>query len=171
MAVGRKVGLFSSTRLPAYAPGDEMPGMAWLVWHVLTARDRLREYRRARRFASNGGLVVCDRFPMAEIRFMDGSRTAGRRLGPGAGALKRRLVDLERRCYAQILEPEVVLVLRVDPAVAVARRPEDDPVFVRTRNEEIWSGDWSRRRATVLDASRPQDEVLSEALRVAWAGL
>jgi thymidylate kinase len=78
---------------------------------------------------------------------------------------------MERRCYAQILEPDVVMVLRVDPAVAVARRPEDDPVFVRTRNEEIWSGDWTRGRVTVLDASRPQDEVLAEALRVAWAGL
>jgi thymidylate kinase len=171
MAVGRKAGLFSTTRLPAYAPGDEMPGMAWLVWHVLTARDRLREYRRARRFASNGGLVVCDRFPLPEVRLMDGSRTAGRRVRPGAGALERRLVEMERRCYAQILEPDVVMVLRVDPAVAVARRPEDDPVFVRTRNEEIWSGDWTRGRVTVLDASRPQDEVLAEALRVAWAGL
>ena len=171
MIVGRKFGLFSSTRLPAYASGDVIPGRAWLVWHVLTARDRHREYRRARRFASNGGLVISDRWPLPQIRFMDGSRTVGRHPRPGARILERRLVELERRYYARILQPDVLLVLRVDPEVAVARRQDEEPTFVRTRNQEIWTGDWSGTCAAVLDAGRAQDEVLAEALRLAWSRL
>jgi thymidylate kinase len=171
MIVGRRFGLFSTTRLPAYASGDDIPGRAWLVWHVLTARDRHREYLRARRFASNGGLVISDRYPLPQIRCMDGSRTVGRHHPPGARLLDRRLVDLEQRYYARILEPDVLLVLRVDPEVAVARRRDEDPTFVRTRNEEIWSGDWSCTSAAVLDAGKPQDVVLAEALRLAWSRL
>ena len=34
-----------------------------VVWDVCTARDRYLTYRRARRFANSGGLVVSDRYP------------------------------------------------------------------------------------------------------------
>ncbi len=59
---------------------------ARLGWEVLTARDRFRTYRRARRLASNGSIVLCDRYPLPQVSLMDGAVTARmkrpRPLGP-----------------------------------------------------------------------------------------
>ena len=71
MVLGRRAGRFSSTRIPAHAmpvDAERFPGYAWLLWHVLTARDRYREYAGARRSATNGTLVVCDRYPLPQLR-------------------------------------------------------------------------------------------------------
>ncbi|HSK96283.1 MAG TPA: hypothetical protein VK891_06675, partial [Euzebyales bacterium] len=55
----RALGFLSSTRAPAWHDFDgRFPGLPFLVWHLLTARDRLLEYRRARRSAARGGIAV-----------------------------------------------------------------------------------------------------------------
>ena len=75
----------------------EQAGFGLLLWHTVTARDRYRAYRRARRLAARGVLVVCDRFPLSDNESMDGRR-AGRLVrlwvSAGAGAGK------DERCYA-----------------------------------------------------------------------
>ena len=38
--------------------------------------DRLREYRKARRVADAGGIVVSDRWPLPQIRLMDEADTS-----------------------------------------------------------------------------------------------
>jgi hypothetical protein len=50
--------------------------VARLAWVVLTARDRHRMYQRGRRWASNGTIVVCDRYPLPQVKLMDGAVTA-----------------------------------------------------------------------------------------------
>ena len=59
------------------------PSTAWLLWHVCTARDRRRAYVRARRVAAEGGVVVCDRFPLAQLRSMDGPARSPSATCPG----------------------------------------------------------------------------------------
>ena len=46
---------------------------------VATARDRFRTYRSARRDAGNGGLVICDRFPLPQLSLMDAPLSSGTR--------------------------------------------------------------------------------------------
>jgi thymidylate kinase len=175
MWLGRGLGLFASTRVPAHDTRtddpDTFPGYAWLLWHLCTARDRYREYVRARRIATNGGLVICDRFPLPQLRFMDGARTTWLDGAPGLPRLARRLVARERRYYERILAPDVLLVLRVDPDVAVERRTDEDEAFVRPRNEEVWRTDWSGTSGHVVDATRSQDRVLAELRSVVWSRL
>jgi thymidylate kinase len=102
---------------------------------------------------------------------MDGSRTGWvplERLSP----IARRLVEAERACYAAMTDPDLLLVLRVDPDIAVARKQGVDPAeFVRPRSAEIFAADWSGTPAVVLDASRPADEVLAEARVAVWSAL
>jgi thymidylate kinase len=144
---------------------------ARLAWEVLTARDRYRAYRRARRAASNGAIVVCDRFPLPQVRQMDGAVSAGMRDAARHGRLVRFLAEREQRAYARISLPDVLVVLRVDPEVAVARRrgaPED---LLRRRSEEIKDIDWSATPAIVIDAGLPKDEVLSRVRAEVWARL
>ena len=165
----RLLGAFSTTRLPADATvGARCPGLAWLVWHALNARDRRREYTRARRFATEGGIAVCDRYPMARLSLMDGSRVRHLADLDDLGPIARRLARYESGCYDEILAPDLLLVLSVDPEVAVARRPEQDASFVRDRNKEIRSIDWTELEATVVDASHPLDQVLAEVCASVW---
>lgn len=145
---------------------------ARLLGQVTVARDRYLVYRRARRFASGGGIVISDRFPLPEIELMDGP-LAGRILhAPGGNSLVKYLARLERDYYARILEPDILIVLRVDPDVAVERkRGVDDEDVVRSRCEEIWRLDWDRLAAVVVDAGRSKDDVLAEIKSAVWSRL
>lgn len=143
-----------------------------LVWELLTARDRYRSYVKARRFAARGGIVVCDRFPVPQIKLMDGAVTARLLLDSSRSRLVRRLATLEQRYYARIRDPDVLIVLRVEPDLAVERKRHEEPEsFVRPRSEEVWGIDWRGTPAVVLDAGRPKDEVLAEIRSLVWERL
>ena len=175
MAVCRKLfGWFPHTRRPAHElveDGAEFPGYAWLVWHVLSARDRARAYVVARRRATNGELVICDRYPVRSIGSMEGARAAWLEDRPDLGRIVRWLVRRERRYRSLIADPDILLVLRLEPELAVARKPDEDPTFVRARSEEVWRAEWDGTGAVVIDAGRSRGEV-QRALRIAvWERL
>jgi thymidylate kinase len=137
------------------------------LWYVCVARDRYRAYTRARRFATNGGIVICDRFPLEQVRLMDGPR-----IKPGKNSrIVTFLGRLERNYYLPMTPPEVLIVLKVDPDIAVRRKTEEDPVSVRRRSMEIWQSDWQETQAHVIDASRSPKEVLSELKSLIWSEL
>jgi hypothetical protein len=172
MYLARKAGLLPSTTAmvdPRTASGDEFPGTAWVVWHTLTARDRLRAYRKARRHADHGGIVVSDRWPLPQIRLMDGSRVSWilDRVEDPPG-LAARLARRERRIYASIAPPDVLVVLRLDPEIAVRRRSDEDSAYVRARNTEVFGIDWSDTGAVVIDAGQPREVVLAAIQRAVW---
>ncbi len=173
MRGGRLVGLFRSTRATPAATGEgaDYPGNAWALWHLLNARDRAATYGEARRFATGGGIAVCDRYPMAEIA-MDGARLSSVSTMPGAGRFARWAGEQEAACYRSIVEPDLLLVLRVDPAVAVARRPEQDSEFVRERNQQVFDADWGASpRRLVIDAGQPIEVVLATVRNAVWSVL
>jgi thymidylate kinase len=145
---------------------------ARLAWEVLTARDRYRTYRRARRLASNGAVVLCDRYPLPEISLMDGAVTARMKDPARWGRWARSLAKLERHYYDRISRPDILFVLRLDPDVAVERKRGVEPESsVRPRSEEIWRMDWRGTPATVIDAASPKDRVLSEIRSGIWSRL
>jgi hypothetical protein len=95
------------------------------------------------------------------------------RLRPDADAsrLDRRLASRERRYYRALTSPDVLVVLCVDPEIAVARKPDELPEFVRGRWREIWEIDWPAVPAHVVDAGRSMPEVLSEVKALVWSQL
>jgi thymidylate kinase len=174
VVVARRTGLVRSW-LPNYPSADEhggvAPGHLWLLWQVVTAADRERQYQRARRLTEQGYVVVCDRFPLDQVTLMDGPRTGWVPLAE-LSPVTRRLVTAEQRRYAAVGRPDVLLVLRVDPDTAVARKVGVDPAdFVRPRSAEVFTADWGATAAVVLDASRPALEVLAEARGAVWEQL
>lgn len=158
---------------PRTAGPADFPGVSGALWHVLTARDRLRDYRRLRRVADAGGIVVSDRWPLPQLHLMDCSRVGWvLDLEPQpASPVVRWLARTERRLYANIAAPDVLVVLRLDPEVAVLRRPEDDPEYVRSRNGEVYTTDWRRSRAVVLDADMPAPAVHALIREAVWKRL
>ena len=69
-----------------------------------------------------------------------------------------------------IRPPDALIVLRVDPEVAVARRPEQDTDFVRHRAEEIWSAPWGPE-AVVVDAGESPELVAHHVIEAVWRRL
>lgn len=151
--------------------GEGPPSIAWLLWQLVTAADRSRQHHRVRTLAARGYLVLCDRFPVEQVTQMDGSRTGWVRESD-LSAVALRLVRAERRHYATIGHPDVLLVLRVDPDTAVQRKRGVDPAeFVRQRSAEVFAIDWRGTGAVLLDASRPAEAVLADARAAIWANL
>jgi len=147
------------------------PGYVALLRHVCTARDRYQLYVQARRFAAAGGVALTERYPVAQNRPL---------VGPCIHALlaaapNQRLVTLLRAAeewyYRQILPPDQVIVLRVDPEVAVRRKTTEPPDYVRRRARVIWDVDWSATSAHVVDAGRPLAEVVAELKTLVWSAL
>ena len=73
----------------------------------------------------------------------------------GAGSqsrLVRRLVEAERRSYAHIALPDLLVVLRIDPEAAV-------------------DTDWSTTPAVVIDATQPPERGLADIRAAIWERL
>lgn len=139
---------------------------------VCTARDRYRTYLKIRRFTSNGGIAICDRYPLPRVKRMDGPRLAHLEVkAQSLSRFSRFLVQMEKKYYRQIVAPDLLIVLRVPPDIAVQRKVEEDAESVRTRSQEIWELDWPQAYAHIVNASRSQAEVLSELKSLSWSNL
>lgn len=158
----------------AHPPWDEFlegpPGAGHLIGNVLVARDRALLARRARRSVATGYIIISDRFPRAELATMDTARNA-RIADRFPSTLFRWLAGVEGRYHAQIGEPDIAVILRVSPDVAVARRHEQDESFVRIRATEVASVDWNGLGVTVVDADQNEQEVYLDVLAATWQGL
>ncbi len=187
LKIGNLVGLYpmeTSFRETLNQKSLVSPGYPWLLREICRARDRYLVYKKAQRFATNDGLVICDRFPLPQIKLMDGPLSerfisqliagplAKRFMSPRqTSRLARLLVKREASYYNQIVLPELLIVLRVDPEIAVQRRTDEDADFVRERSSEIWEQDWERTDFHIIDGSMSKTDVMTDLKTLIWAGL
>ena len=167
LKIGRMLGLYSHNEY-LYRNEAKFPGYPWLIQRVCVARDRYLTYLKARRFSSNGGLVILDRYSLGVLA-MDAPqcrRTA--KAFNKSNSFLRWLTDLEEGYYRKISIPDLLIVLKLDPEMAVKRKPEESAVSVRARSGLVWELDWSSTPAHVLDASLPKDEVLAQIKSLVW---
>jgi len=85
-----------------------------------------------------------------------------------SGRVARALRDLEAAYYRRITRPDLICVLRVDPELAVLRKPEAPADQVRAHGRFIWDTDWISSRAQVIDAGKPLTDVLLQLKSVIW---
>jgi hypothetical protein len=153
-------------RLPAKSAQEasrqgegEVRGFAKRAREVMQARDRYRAYLRARRRALRGALVICDGFPIPRLGSKD-SPAGTRSLDESSpGGLVRHLARLEALYFDRILYPDVLIVLRTSPGPEVAG------------SEETWREALREMPGCVLDAARPQEDVLADIKRCVWSSL
>lgn len=161
------------SQLVALGNGDasRFPGYIQLFRWVCAGRDRSRLYAKARRFATNGGIAICDRYPIPQLQLMDGPNIA--RIVPPSRMnwLVKRLIKAETGYYRQIMPPDTLIVLRLDPEEAVRRKTNESKVHVLTRSSELWEIDWSGSRAHVIDAGQSIEEVRAELQSLVWKSL
>jgi len=175
LKIGKTLRLYPYMRAPIKYTQDRnaitFPGYPWLFREVCTARDRYLTYIKARRYANQGGLVISDRFPLPQVKYMDGPLAEMMTASPQGNWLIRKMIKLEEQYYASILLPELLLVLKVAPEIAVQRKVEDEASAVSARSGEIWEIDWEQTPAHVVDASQSKEQVLAEFKRTVWSSI
>jgi thymidylate kinase len=174
--IGTLLHLYHFQEAPAQFGEDEnnfdFPGFPWLLRQACTARDRYLTYKKARRFATNGGIVICDRYHISKLRFMESPNSTIRMTNQVKDhRLVKYVLNLEKNYYQQILLPELLIVLRVDPEIAIQRRGVESEYSVRPRSSEVWQADWSGIPVRLIDASQPKEAVLAEIKSLVWADL
>jgi len=176
LKIGNFLHLYPYERVPVEFGEDEalyeFPGFPWLIRRVCTARDRFLIYMKERRFASNGGIVICDRYHIRGIKLMESSSASIRMTNRVRDHwLVKLLIGIETKYYQQIILPELLIVLRLDPDIAVHRKQEEHEISVRARSKEIWEFNWGETPARVIDASQPKEVVLAEIKQLIWSEL
>lgn len=147
-------------------------GLPWFIRAVCTARDRSLTYWQARRFSSSGGLALCDRYSFPGFLHMDGPQCESAALqSEQVTQLHKFLIEQEKNFYQRIPPPDLLIVLRLDPEIAVQRKTEETALSVRARSTEVWDLDWDAVSGHVIDASRPRNEVLAQVQALIWEHL
>jgi thymidylate kinase len=155
-----------------YEESLKQHGTPWFIRAACTARDRYLTYFRARRSSSNGKLVLCDRYSFPGFMNMDGPQceNAASALGK-SNRFINTLTQSETSFYQKIGQPDLLIVLKLDPELAVKRKVDETNASVRARCTEVWELDWSKRRGFVIDASQSKEEVLTQVKALVWSHL
>ena len=143
-------------------------GLVRSLRYALKARDRYFAYARARRFATAGGIVICDRWPVPGFQLMEAPQLFTATPSANGGKCHQALQRRESHYHQIFPDPDRLVVLRLDPEVAVARRPYENGALLRIRSQEVWDFNWDSLDAHVVDASRPLPEVVREVLAITW---
>jgi thymidylate kinase len=175
LKLGRSLGFYPFERAEIQYTQDTdrlvFPGYPWAIRELCTARDRFLTYKKARSLATNGALVILDRFPLPQIKFMDGPQIDRLTSNYSSNRLIQYLSSMEKKYYQKMMLPDVLIVLLADPETAVRRKTDETEESVRARSSEIWKIDWSKIPAHVIDACRSKDAVLSDVKQLIWSRL
>jgi GTPase SAR1 family protein len=135
------------------------------------ARDRYWRYVAGQRNASQGALVVYDRYPLEAVRIadrsMDGPQIASmhpHRMGPVAAALS----GAEQNIYRRIRPPDHIFLLQVSPSVSAERKPDHEPEILAIKNQALQEMERGGLSITEINADQSLHQVLLEIKTALW---
>jgi thymidylate kinase len=146
--------------------------LARALWAVLLAAEKRSKMRACIQARNRGMIVVCDRYPQAQVPgFNDGPLLTGW-LERGRG-LKRRIAAWELQTYQRLaaVAPDLVVKLDVTPEVGLHRSPDTAPGEVERRRAALAAIDYTGSRTLAVDSLRPLPDVLLDVKRGVWAQL
>ncbi len=155
-----------------YEESFQPHGYPWFIRAVCTARDRYLTYFQARRFSSNGSMVLCDRYPLPGFMKMDGPQCEyAISASKETNGFLNFLAIKEKSYYQRIKLPDLLIVLKADPEIAIQRKPDETKISVRARSTEVWELDWGKVSAVTINANRSKKEILSQVKTLVWENL
>lgn len=108
------------------------------AFHLLSiAVNRRKAFKNACKLRDKGFIVLQDRIPLEGITAMDCPR-----IHTLIGGRFKQLSKLEKKIYSAIKGVDMLFVMKLNPEIALQRRPEDDPDELRNRSGQIWNNDW-----------------------------
>jgi thymidylate kinase len=150
-----------------------------LACHCLSiGRDRMRRYRHAQRDVGVGRIVIFDRFPLERLsagaahRLFDGSHIRIVLAAP-LGRVPEMLASIEARLYRGFRLPDHLVMLQVDPEVAIDRKPDHLPEVLHAKCAAFAElADIARSDADAdvlpIDANQAAGVVLGDVKRAVW---
>ncbi len=135
--------------------------------YVGLAVERKQAFMKAQNIKAQGGIVILDRIPLEGVSKMDGPS-----IEREMGDKHPWLAKIEQNLHRSITGIDELIVLKLDPKIALVRRPEDDPDELLIRSGQIWEYDFSNRaNTTVIDTSNSFKYVEDHVLTTVWASL
>jgi thymidylate kinase len=139
------------------------------IWAIALAFEKRKRMRRVIRARNRGLIVVCDRYPQAQVEgFNDGPLIVA---WLDTSGWRGRVARWERGVYRELAAnaPDVAIKLDVTPEQASARKPDVERAEVSRRRTALAAIDYGPRcRHVLLDADRPLEEVLRDVQRAVW---
>lgn len=175
LKIGRSLGFYPFERVEDQYTNDPdsliFPGYPSLIRALCTAHDRYQTFIRARTLSTNGALVILDRFPLMQLKFMDGPHIRYITANHPRNGIIKYLINMEESYYQKMALPDLLIVLRADPEIAVKRKTEETEYSVRARTTEIWKMDWDKTTACVINANLTKEEVEQTVKNLLWTRL
>ena len=145
--------------------------------YVFVALSRYRCYRVALRRASQGSIIICDRYPLAPIHRimrdsvrppMDGPKIACMYRETEMKGLTAAFSKIEQNLYQHIRPADHLLLLHVSPDVSRKRKPELSREEVEAKIQAVQSMDRGDLHVTDIDADQPFDQALLQVKSAVW---
>ena len=114
--------------------------------YIALAIDRHSEFKRACKLREKGYIVLLKHIPLKGITAMDCPR-----IRINLGNKFEFLSRFEEAIYQKINGVDELFVLKLDPEIALLRKPEVEPSELRFRSGQIWNNDWIAPYAKVID--------------------
>jgi thymidylate kinase len=147
--------------------------------HLINGRDRYQRYEQGARLATEGCVVIFDRFPVSTFdqatnyHLLDGPRIQALTADQETN-IARRFSKSEQSLYDQFEAPDALVFLHVSPEISIRRKPDHQEALIRIKSESItriaqraeW--EYGSKRCIQIDANLPYDQVLSQLKQEIW---
>jgi thymidylate kinase len=107
------------------------------LFYISIAINRQNEFKKACKLRDKGIIVLQDRMPLKAVTAMDCPR-----VDTILNGKYNKLSKYEKKQYKSIKGVDMLFVMKLNPEIALQRRPNDDPDELRIRSGQIWNNDW-----------------------------
>lgn len=135
--------------------------------YLAIAYDRKKTFKVALKKRQEGCIVLQDRMPISSVTEMDCPR-----IHEISGGRFKRVIKREQRIYNQIKGIDKLFVLKLDPQIALQRRPEDNAEELLKRSGNIWNNQWEKPYMFEVNTGvNNQQIVIRKFLQEIWKSL
>jgi thymidylate kinase len=135
--------------------------------YLSVAINRKYAFNRAVKLRNKGKIILLDRIPLQGITAMDCPR-----IHTVANGKYKRLSKIEQKIYEDIKGIDLLFVLKLNPHIALKRRPEDNPEELLVRSGQIWNSDYNAHYAIEINTGEnTQEQVLQMICKNIWENL
>ena len=135
--------------------------------YLSIAVNRKNEFQKACKYRDKGFVVLQDRIPLKGITTMDCPR-----VHTLANGKYKWLSRIEKKQYKSINGVDLLFVMKLNPEIALQRRPDDNPDELRMRSGQIWNNDWIAPYAFEINTGENNpEEVQKILLKIVWENL
>ncbi|HUH52337.1 MAG TPA: deoxynucleoside kinase [Flavobacterium sp.] len=135
-----------------------------ILMSLRLAIDRKRAFVKAEKLRKKGVIVILDRIPTQHISAMDSPRINKSKYA--------KLAAFERSKYKAIKGVDLLFVMKLNPEIALKRRPEDNPDMLRIRSGQVWENSWDASYQIITDTGELDfEQVERRILENVWRNL